>query len=145
MMVLKWHRQGCKYVFWDISRGFAEGHPKFKARFELTKDELQRRVGLTEEEALGKLAGDKPGQVHFPNRSSVIDNIHFAIGALVELIKVGAGRRWDMLPLEITNGEPPNNINGMSIAERERDGKKRLCTDMIYQREPVHAVLQGQV
>ena len=130
--VLRWLKSGARYEFWDISSGFEKGSPRFPEKHKLILHELQSRMGMTVEEATATLRGNRPPPMHWPNRVSVERYAVFTANTLVELIKCGGGARWDSLPNRITKGKPPKVTSGISVALRERDGKLRLCVDMIY-------------
>ena len=129
--VLRDIREGARPKFWDISRGFDEGHPSFTRKFKCIFRDLID-MGYSDLQASKVLSGTEPKMMHFKNRPSIREHIKWVTDAVVDLLQQQGARIWDELPYSITGGEPPWVISPLSVAIREKDGKKRLCIDLRY-------------
>lgn len=125
-------RDGVRPRFWDIARGFDEGHRAFGRRFRALKRELAALPGVGEAGAEGILQGKMPPRMHFANRPSIVAHHDYVVDTVVDLLRCGAARIWAAVPHAITQGEMPWVISPLSVAVREKDKKRRLCIDIRY-------------
>ena len=130
--ILQFLRDGVRPQFWDIARGFDEGHRQFGRRFRAIKRELAAMPGVGEAGAEAILKGNCPPRQHFKNRPSMEAHHSYVVETVVDLLRCGAARIWAELPEGITKGLPPEVISPLSVAIREKDGKRRLCIDIRY-------------
>lgn len=130
--ILRSLREGVKPQFWDIARGFDEGHRQFGKRFRAIRRELAAMPGIGEAKADAILKGKCPPRQHFKNRPSMEAHHGYVVETVVDLLRCGAARIWAEVPEHITKGLPPEVISPLSVAIREKDGKKRLCIDIRY-------------
>lgn len=130
--VLKTLKEGARPSFWDIDRGFTEGHKAFKRRHKDMLAEIAKMDGVSEQEASRVLQGDTPPRRHFRNRPSMLAHFDWVVEAVKDMLRCGAARIWGKLPERVTRGEAPWIVSPLSVAIREKDGKKRLCIDIRF-------------
>ena len=129
--VLRDLKEGTRPTFWELQRGFDEGHPSFARKFKcIFRDLLD--MGYSEKEASEILSGSEPKPMRFRNRPTVQEHIQWVTDAVIELLKNQGARIWKDLPISVTGGEDPIVISPLSVAIREKDGKKRLVIDLRY-------------
>ena len=133
--VLNWVHSGYRMVFVDIEKNM-EGKsrpPRFTKKYRTVTRNLMRHHNMSADQARQWLTGISPKPLHLPNAQSVAEHHGFVANELKACLRSGAIRLWDDLPESIRKGrDRPDFVSPMHVALREKDGKRRLCTNMMY-------------
>lgn len=120
--VLAWIEHGFSLSFVSVHAASQQVHPRYRENVQAVTDLLQQVVSKDQVPAL--LTGNRPAQVHFPNRVSCHMYKDFVRETLQSLLCVGALRHW-------MGKKPPIVISGQGVV-KNRKGKLRLILDCRY-------------